>query len=99
MKYRQDLDPVFNDNAYWRATSNRLRFFGLDGRAIIFVVPLLFFFTVGWVWLVCVSAIVFFVVLERYGYTMENFLRYLFFILGKRKAHGQSLSSIKQDVF
>lgn len=63
-----------NPNAHWRDSARSVRFFFVDYRAMF---PLLVLLFVPRVWTigVAVGAMVFFMILERYGFTVTVFLR------------------------
>lgn len=63
-----------NPNAHWRDSARPVRFFFVDYRAMFPLVILLFvprFWTIG----VAVVAMIFFMILERYGFTVKVFMR------------------------
>ena len=72
--------------AHWRDSSRTPRFYGIDARATF---PLLLFLLHirWWSFIVAVIATVFFAFLERYGFKVSIFLRWLRNVIaGKRKA-------------
>lgn len=74
-----------NPDAHWRDSARLVRFFFFDYRAVF---ALLFFLFNAHVWsfMVSLAAICFFAMLERYGFTVVVFLRYLRSSLaGRRK--------------
>ncbi len=74
-----------NPNAHWRDSARPVRFFFVDYRAL-FPLLILIFMPRVWTAALAVSAIVFFMILERYGFTVRVFLRLaLGFIGGPRK--------------
>jgi intracellular multiplication protein IcmT len=71
--------------AYWRDTARTPRFYGIDARATF---PLLLFLLHirWWSFAVAVIATVFFAFLERYGFRLAVFKRFLRSLMaGKRK--------------
>ncbi len=70
----------------WRDSGKAVKFFGIDGRLVFFLVIFIFhfsYFTLG----LFLSAVVFFGILERMGYTLPNALRRSnVLISGNRKA-------------
>jgi intracellular multiplication protein IcmT len=66
--------PNFSDSAHWRDSARTARFFMIDARAAF---PLLFFalHIRWWTFWVAIVTIVFFGMLERYGFTVPIFLR------------------------
>ncbi len=71
--------------AHWRDSARSVRLFFLDFRAC-FPLLILLFHIRWWTFIVAVVATVFFTALERYGFTLMVFLRWLrAFIAGNRK--------------
>jgi intracellular multiplication protein IcmT len=71
--------------AHWRDSARNVRFFIMDFRATF---PLLIFlFHVRlWTFILAVITTLFFAALERYGFTLEVFMRWLrAYIAGPRK--------------
>ncbi len=71
--------------AHWRDSSRTVRFWFIDSRACF---PLLIFLLHIrlWTFLLALIAVLFFVVLERYGFTPEVFMRFMrSYIAGPRK--------------
>lgn len=71
--------------AHWRDSGRSVRFGPIDFRASF---PLLFFFIHIrlWTFLIALVAILFFALIERYGFTVNVFIRWLrSFIAGPRK--------------
>lgn len=71
--------------AHWRDTARPVRFFFVDYRATF---PILFFIVHIriWTFLLAVAAMVFFAMVERYGFTVTVFMRWLrAYIAGPRK--------------
>lgn len=74
-----------NPNAHWRDSARIPRFYIMSAYAIF---PLLFFVLHirWWTFFLCLFAIIFFSILERFGFTIPIFLRWLKnFIGGTRK--------------
>ncbi|OGT31787.1 MAG: phosphoesterase [Gammaproteobacteria bacterium RIFCSPHIGHO2_12_FULL_35_23] len=72
-------------DAYWRDSARVPRFFSIDARAAF---PLLLFLLHIrlWTFIVAVMATLFFAALDRYGFRVDVFLRWLRGVLmGKRK--------------
>ncbi len=75
----------FSENAHWRDSARNPRFFIVDARAAF---PfLLFLLHIRlWTFIVAVVAMAFFGLLERYGFSVIVFLRFLrTFLAGPRK--------------
>lgn len=72
-----------NPNAHWRDSARPVRFFLVDYRAMF---PLLILIFIPRLWSVAlaVGAIFFFMILERYGFTVKVFLRLFRGFLGGR---------------
>lgn len=71
--------------AHWRDSARSVRLFFLDFRACFPLLILLFHIRL-WTFILAVVATVFFTALERYGFTLMVFLRWLrAFIAGNRK--------------
>ena len=71
--------------AHWRDSARSVRFFFIDFRAAF---PLLIFLLHIrlWTFLIAVLATIFFALLERYGFSVNVFIRWLrSFIAGPRK--------------
>lgn len=63
-----------NPTAHWRDSSRSVRFFFVDYRAL-FPLLILIFVPRLWTFAVAVVGITFFMILERYGFTVTVFLR------------------------
>ena len=75
----------FSANAHWRDSARRPRFLMFDARAC-FPLLLLIFHIKLWTLIVAVMGTTFFGMLERYGFTVDVFLRWIRSMLaGKRK--------------
>lgn len=63
-------------NAHWRDSARSPRLFFMDAYAAF---PLLFFILHirFWSFIVCISAIAFFVILEKFGFTVPVFKRWI----------------------
>ncbi len=71
--------------AHWRDSARSVRLFFLDFRACFPLLILLFHIRI-WTFILAVIATVFFTALERYGFSLIVFLRWLrAFIAGNRK--------------
>lgn len=71
--------------AHWRDSARSVRLFFLDFRAC-FPLLILLFHIRWWTFILAVVATVFFTAIERYGFTLMVFLRWLrAFIAGNRK--------------
>ncbi|AAO91137.1 IcmT/TraK family protein [Coxiella burnetii] len=72
------------DEAHWRDSARSVRFFIWDGKTAF---PLLLFLLhiQWWTLIVAVTAMVFFTVLNRYGFSVEVFLRWLRSAIGGRR--------------
>lgn len=72
-----------NPNAHWRDSARNARFFVVDARAAF---PLLLFLLHIRVWsfVLAVVATLFFAAIERYGFTVSVFLRWLRSLLAGR---------------
>jgi len=71
--------------AHWRDSARSVRLFFLDFRAC-FPLLILLLHIRWWTFILAVVATVFFTALERYGFTLMVFLRWLrAFIAGNRK--------------
>lgn len=76
---------VASPDAHWRDSARSVRFFFFDYRAAF---PLIFFVLHirAWTFWLALAFILFFAMLERYGFTVVIFLRLVRgFIAGKRK--------------
>ena len=75
----------FSVNAHWRDSARRPRFLMFDARATFPLMLLLFHIRI-WTLVVAVLGTTFFGMLERYGFTVDVFIRWTRTILaGKRK--------------
>jgi intracellular multiplication protein IcmT len=65
-----------NTNAHWRDSARVPRFFGLSAYAVF---PFLFFLLhmKWWTFTVCALTTIFFTVLEKFGFTLPVFFRWL----------------------
>ena len=71
--------------AHWRDSARSVRLFFLDFRACFPLLILLFHIRL-WTFILAVVATIFFTLLERYGFSLVIFLRWLrAFIAGNRK--------------
>ncbi|MFI4957201.1 MAG: IcmT/TraK family protein [Gammaproteobacteria bacterium] len=70
-----------NPTAHWRDSSRSVRFFFVDYRAL-FPLLILIFLPRLWTFGVAVFGITFFMILERYGFTVNVFLRLARGLLG-----------------
>ncbi len=68
------MAKALNPNAHWRDSSRPVRFFFVDYRAL-FPLLVLIFVPRLWTFALAVVGITFFIILERYGYTVSVFLR------------------------
>ena len=72
-------------DVYWRDSARIPRFFGIDARAAFPLLLLLLHIRL-WTFIVAIVATVFFAALERYGFTLFIFLRWLRgVVVGRRK--------------
>lgn len=74
------------NEAHWRDSARPIRFFIWDGKLVFpFVLPLMYPRSM-WTWIIAAVAIVFFSILNRYGFSPIVFLRWLrSTIAGSRK--------------
>jgi len=63
-------------DAHWRDSARNARFWIVDYRASFMLVTFLLHIKI-WTFVLCISAIAFFATLERYGFTVTVFLRWL----------------------
>jgi intracellular multiplication protein IcmT len=71
--------------AHWRDSARNVRLFFLDFRAC-FPLLILLFHIRWWTFILALTATIFFTILERYGFTLTVFLRWLrAFVAGPRK--------------
>jgi intracellular multiplication protein IcmT len=71
--------------AHWRDSARNVRFFFVDYRACFPLLVLLFHIRL-WTFIVAIIAVLFFTALERYGFTVAVFSRWLrAFLAGPRK--------------
>jgi intracellular multiplication protein IcmT len=73
---------------FWRDSARRTRFLGIDGQSAF---PLLFFLLHirWWTFIVALSATLFFTILERYGFSVVVFGRFIRGILGGRRKYAR----------
>jgi intracellular multiplication protein IcmT len=77
---------TFSETSHWRDSARSPRFFLVDARAA-FPIFLLFMHFRTWTVILAVVSIIFFGVLEHYGFTVPVFLRSIkTFIAGKVKS-------------
>jgi intracellular multiplication protein IcmT len=79
------MDNPYAANAHWRDAARVTRFFMIDARAAF---PALFFFLHMRIWTAITVVIftTFFAALERYGFTVTVFKRWIrSFLAGKRR--------------
>lgn len=73
------------EDAHWRDSARSVRFFIWDGKTVF---PMLLFLLHirWWTFIVAVSAVFFFTILNRFGFSVEVFLRgFRSFLAGSRK--------------
>ena len=74
-----------SDNAHWRDSARPARFFFIDAKAV-FPFFLFLLHIKLWTFVVAFVAMVFFTILNRFGFSTEVFLRWLrSFLAGPRK--------------
>ncbi|MCH9744108.1 MAG: IcmT/TraK family protein [Gammaproteobacteria bacterium] len=74
-----------NSEAHWRDSARSIRFFIWDGKAAFPMVLFLMYMRI-WTLVVAVGTMMFFTILNRYGFSPIVFLRWLRSILaGRRK--------------
>jgi intracellular multiplication protein IcmT len=76
---------ALDDSTHWRDSARSARFFVVDARAAF---PLLLFLLhiAWWTFAIAVISMIFFAVLEHYGFTLPVFLRTVrTFLAGPRK--------------
>lgn len=74
-----------SSNAHWRDSAREAKFFIFDAKAAF---PLLFFLVHIrlWTFIVAIVTMLFFTLLNRYGFSVDVFLRWLrSFLAGRRK--------------
>jgi len=72
--------------AHWRDSARNVRFFGIDFRATFPLLILIFNLASLWTWVFAILATLFFALLEKWGFTVAVFLRWLrAYIAGPRK--------------
>lgn len=72
-------------NAHWRDSARAARFFIIDAKAA-FPIFLFLLHIKSWTFIIAVLATLFFTILNRFGYSVEMFLRYgREFFAGNRK--------------
>jgi intracellular multiplication protein IcmT len=72
--------------AHWRDSARNVRFFGIDFRATFPLLFLIFKLASLWTWVFAILATLFFALLEKWGFTVGVFLRWLrAYIAGPRK--------------
>ena len=75
----------FPPSAHWRDSARRTRFFMIDARAAFPLVIFLLHIRL-WSFVVAIVATIFFAALERYGFTVKVFIRWIRnFFAGPRK--------------
>lgn len=64
------------DQAHWRDTARRVKFFVWDGNAVF---PMLIFLVHMrlWTFILAIVAMVFFTILNRYGFSPRVFMRWI----------------------
>lgn len=74
------------NEAHWRDSARPIKFFIWDGKLVFpIIIPLMYPRSI-WTWGLALFAMIFFTVLNRYGFSPVVFLRWLrTFIAGKRK--------------
>jgi intracellular multiplication protein IcmT len=70
------VDMKINAEAHWRDSARSIKFFIWDGKAA-FPMLLFFFHIALWTFITAVVAMVFFTVLNRFGFSPIVFLRWL----------------------
>lgn len=77
----------FNAQNHWRNTARPIRFFNVDARAAIFLLIFLVHIRL-WTFVLAIGAILFFMILERFGLTLPLAMRRarVWFIGKKRPA-------------
>lgn len=74
-----------NINAHWRDSARSAKFFIIDAKAA-FPIFLFLLHIRWWTFIIAISFTLFFTMLNRFGYTVEVFLRFFrAFLAGKRK--------------
>jgi intracellular multiplication protein IcmT len=72
--------------AHWRDSARNVKFFIIDYRATFPLLLLLFHIASLWTWVFAITATLFFGMLERWGFTVAVFLRWLrAYVAGARK--------------
>ncbi len=67
---------MHNPNAHWRDSARSVRFFIFDFRAVYPLLLALLHIRI-WTFTLAILATIFFTLLERYGFTIPVFLRWL----------------------
>lgn len=77
--------PDFSENANWRDTARPARFLMLDARVTPVIMLFLLHIT-WWTFFTMVAVLLFFTGIERYGFSVVTFFRFLrSWIAGKRR--------------
>ncbi len=77
--------PDYSVDAHWRDSARPARFFIIDYRCV-FPIVLFLMHIQYWTFFLAIAATLFFGIIERYGFTVPVFLRYVRTVLGgKRK--------------
>jgi intracellular multiplication protein IcmT len=66
----------YSDSAHWRDSARSARFFMMDARAV-FPFVLFLMHIKWWTFWVAVVGMLFFIAIEKYGFTVPIFLRWL----------------------
>lgn len=80
----------------WRATAYETMFWKFDGRLSALFILVVFFPTSWQTYAVIFCAVIFFSILNRFGYTVPNFLRWVQLKLSGGKALARSERAIKR---
>lgn len=77
--------PTIPPEAHWRDSARQARFFGIDARATFLLLIFLLHIRL-WTFIISLISILFFIVIERFGFTYPIFFRWLRnLIAGPRK--------------
>lgn len=74
---------------FWRDTGNQIKFWIFDWRLSITLLILIFNLSELWAYMLVLTLLVFFQLLNRQGYTLINFIRFIHSKMIGRRAHGK----------
>lgn len=82
----------------WRPTAYETKVWIFDGRLSVLFILIVFFPAYWQTYAIIAIAVIFFAILNRFGYTVPNFMRWLGLKLAGGKALAKSEKSIRKNI-